>query len=76
MWFSISNASRRGLQGVAERNEAFYDLGRASASATTRETAMNKVTPFLMFNDQLEAAIAFYTATFRDSEVRSVARTG
>jgi predicted 3-demethylubiquinone-9 3-methyltransferase (glyoxalase superfamily) len=37
---------------------------------------MNKVTPFLMFNDQLEAAIAFYTATFPNSEVRSVARTG
>lgn len=37
---------------------------------------MNKVTPFLMFNDQLEAAIEFYTATFPDSEVRSMARTG
>jgi len=37
---------------------------------------MNKVTPFLMFNDQLEAAIAFYTATFPGSEVVSVARTG
>jgi predicted 3-demethylubiquinone-9 3-methyltransferase (glyoxalase superfamily) len=37
---------------------------------------MNKVTPFLMFDDQLEAAIAFYTATFPDSEVREVARTG
>jgi predicted 3-demethylubiquinone-9 3-methyltransferase (glyoxalase superfamily) len=37
---------------------------------------MSKVTPFLMFNDQLEAAIAFYTATFPDSEVRKVARTG
>lgn len=37
---------------------------------------MSKVTPFLMFNDQLEAAIAFYTATFPDSEVRSIARTG
>ncbi len=37
---------------------------------------MNKVTPFLMFNGQLEAAIAFYTATFPGSEVRSVARTG
>jgi predicted 3-demethylubiquinone-9 3-methyltransferase (glyoxalase superfamily) len=36
---------------------------------------MNKVTPFLMFNDQLEAAIEFYTATFPDSEVRNVART-
>jgi predicted 3-demethylubiquinone-9 3-methyltransferase (glyoxalase superfamily) len=37
---------------------------------------MTKVTPFLMFNDQLEAAIEFYTATFPDSEVRKVARAG
>ena len=37
---------------------------------------MSKVTPFLMFNDQLEAAIAFYTATFPDSAIKSVARTG
>lgn len=37
---------------------------------------MTKVTPFLMFNDQLEAAIAFYTATFPDSEIKHVARTG
>lgn len=37
---------------------------------------MNKVTPFLMFNDQLEAAIELYTAIFPDSEVRHVARTG
>ncbi len=37
---------------------------------------MNKVTPFLMFNDQLEAAIAFYAATFPDSKVTTVARTG
>ncbi|MBE0643921.1 MAG: VOC family protein [Bacteroidetes bacterium] len=37
---------------------------------------MNKVTPFLMFNDQLEAAMAFYTATFPDSEIRNIARTG
>jgi predicted 3-demethylubiquinone-9 3-methyltransferase (glyoxalase superfamily) len=37
---------------------------------------MSKVTPFLMFNDQLEAALAFYTATFPDSEIKRVARTG
>ncbi len=37
---------------------------------------MSKVTPFLMFNDQLEAAIALYTATFPSSEVRNIARTG
>lgn len=37
---------------------------------------MSKVTPFLMFNDQLEAAIAFYTATFPDSKVTTMAHTG
>lgn len=37
---------------------------------------MSKVTPFLMFNDQLEAAIAFYTATFPDSRIKNVARSG
>ena len=37
---------------------------------------MTKVTPFLMFNDQLEAAMEFYAATFPDSHIRSVARTG
>ena len=37
---------------------------------------MSKVTPFLMFNDQLEAAIDFYTATFPDSQIKNVARAG
>jgi predicted 3-demethylubiquinone-9 3-methyltransferase (glyoxalase superfamily) len=37
---------------------------------------MRKVTPFLMFNNQLDAAIKFYTATFPDSEIRNVARAG
>jgi predicted 3-demethylubiquinone-9 3-methyltransferase (glyoxalase superfamily) len=37
---------------------------------------MSKVTPFLMFNDQLEAAMEFYTSTFPDSEIRNVARAG
>ena len=37
---------------------------------------MTKVTPFLMFNDQLEAAMEFYTATFPDSEIRNIARNG
>ena len=37
---------------------------------------MSKVTPCLMFNHQLEAAIAFYTATLPDSSVKNVARTG
>jgi predicted 3-demethylubiquinone-9 3-methyltransferase (glyoxalase superfamily) len=37
---------------------------------------MSKVTPFLMFNDQLEAAIEFYTKTFPDSKISKVARNG
>ncbi len=37
---------------------------------------MSKVTPFLMFNDQLESAIEFYTSTFPGSKVRKVARAG
>jgi predicted 3-demethylubiquinone-9 3-methyltransferase (glyoxalase superfamily) len=37
---------------------------------------MSKVTPFLMFNDQLEAAVEFYVATFPDSKLKSVARSG
>ena len=37
---------------------------------------MSKVTPFLMFNDQPEAAIPFYTATFPDSQIKNVSRTG
>ena len=35
---------------------------------------MNKVTPVLMFNDQLEAAMEFYTSTFPDSEIRKLVR--
>src|SRR5579864_5278055 len=37
---------------------------------------MTKVTPFLMFNDQLEAAVEFYTATFPDSQIKNIARRG
>lgn len=37
---------------------------------------MTKVTPFLMFNDQLQDALEFYTATFPNSEIKNVARSG
>lgn len=36
----------------------------------------NKVTPFLMFDDQLEAAVEFYVATFPGSKVTSMSRGG
>jgi predicted 3-demethylubiquinone-9 3-methyltransferase (glyoxalase superfamily) len=50
-------------------------LKNATLTPIRREN-MSKVTPFLMFNDQLEAAIAFYTSTFPDSEIKNVARNG
>ena len=37
---------------------------------------MGKVTPFMMFDDKLEAAIELYTSTFPDSRVKNIARTG
>ena len=37
---------------------------------------MSKITPFLMFDDQLEAAIEFYSSTFPDSKIKNIARTG
>ena len=39
-------------------------------------TQTNKVTPFLMFNDQLEAAVKFYAATFPDSNIKNLERMG
>jgi predicted 3-demethylubiquinone-9 3-methyltransferase (glyoxalase superfamily) len=37
---------------------------------------MTSITPFLMFNDQLDAALDFYTSTFPDAEIVQVSRTG
>ena len=37
---------------------------------------MQKITPFLWFNDQAEEAIKFYTSIFRNSKIVSVSRFG
>lgn len=37
---------------------------------------MSRITPFLMFDDQLDAALAFYTSTFPDTEVIQLSRSG
>ncbi len=37
---------------------------------------MSKITPFLMFDNQLEDAIKFYTSTFPKSEIKNIARNG
>ena len=37
---------------------------------------MQKITPFLWFNDNAEEAMEFYTSIFKNSKVKSVARYG
>ncbi len=37
---------------------------------------MNKITPFLWFNDQAEEAMYFYTSIFKNSKVGGVSRYG
>ena len=62
------------MQRTALRAAA--DTERSAETENMGDTQMTKVTPFLMFNDQLDAAMAFYTTTFPDSEIKNVARTG
>jgi predicted 3-demethylubiquinone-9 3-methyltransferase (glyoxalase superfamily) len=37
---------------------------------------MLKITPFIMYNDQLDAALKFYTSIFRNSKIVNVSRYG
>jgi predicted 3-demethylubiquinone-9 3-methyltransferase (glyoxalase superfamily) len=37
---------------------------------------MQKITPFLWFNDKAEEAMKFYTSIFRNSKIKSVTRYG
>jgi hypothetical protein len=53
---------------VAAGLAALLDPVAATISRKEGAPRMTKVTPFLMFNDQLDAAIELYTTTFPDSE--------
>ena len=37
---------------------------------------MQKITPFLWFNDNAEEAMNFYTSVFKDSKIVSISRYG
>jgi predicted 3-demethylubiquinone-9 3-methyltransferase (glyoxalase superfamily) len=37
---------------------------------------MQKITPFLWFDNQAEEAVNFYTSTFKNSKIKSVTRYG
>jgi predicted 3-demethylubiquinone-9 3-methyltransferase (glyoxalase superfamily) len=48
----------------------------AGAFSKTKEKNMQKITPFLWFNNQAEEAMLFYTSIFKNSRVGSVTRYG
>lgn len=48
----------------------------APAPADVPETAMQKITPFLWFNDNAEEAMLFYVSVFPDSKILSESRWG
>ena len=54
------------------RSQALSQEPKTPAKGGTRK----KVTPFLMFNDQLESAIKLYTTIFPDSKIKNMARSG
>src|SRR5207244_7792887 len=41
-----------------------------------QEASMQKITPFLWFDNQAEEAAKFYTSIFKDSKINSVSRYG
>ena len=52
---------------------------RAGDAVTSRETMnrpIQKIAPFLWFDDQAEEAVGFYTSIFKNSEIETVIRYG
>jgi len=41
-----------------------------------QETRLQKITPFLWFNDNAEEAVNFYVSTFKNSKIKGVSRYG
>jgi predicted 3-demethylubiquinone-9 3-methyltransferase (glyoxalase superfamily) len=51
-------------------------LGGASGSAQPIGAIMQKITPFLWFNEQAEEAANYYVSIFKNSRIVNVARYG
>ena len=45
-----------------------------SAQDANKKTSMQKITPFLWFDDQAEEAVNFYTSIFKDSKIGRIFR--
>src|SRR5216684_858534 len=51
-------------------------LDLLSVNETYRRSTMQKITPFLWFNDKAEEAMNFYVSIFKNSKVGRVTRYG
>src|SRR5882724_11964420 len=73
-----SDGSRaRHIRRVARRHEAGLDRHiRAACGLSGKNLIMQKITPFLWFDGQAEAAAKFYTSIFKKSKILNVARYG
>src|SRR2546423_4717119 len=50
--------------------------GEHNMAGNNQETRLQKITPFLWFNDNAEEAVKFYTSIFKNSKVGIVTRYG
>jgi predicted 3-demethylubiquinone-9 3-methyltransferase (glyoxalase superfamily) len=58
------------------RQVAFYDARLLTNLTIQRRNVMQKITPFLWFDNQAEEAANFYISVFKDSKVGKVSRYG
>jgi predicted 3-demethylubiquinone-9 3-methyltransferase (glyoxalase superfamily) len=64
--------SGRATKKVGDRDEAFQTL----KSKSKEESYMQKITPFLWFDDKAEEAMNFYVSIFKNSKIVNVSRCG
>src|SRR5262245_30179611 len=53
-----------------------FGLRKQQPNEAQKESAMQKITPNLWFDDQAEEAARFYTAVFKNSRINTIARYG
>jgi predicted 3-demethylubiquinone-9 3-methyltransferase (glyoxalase superfamily) len=52
------------------------ELRRNNMTSNNQETRLQKITPFLWFNDNAEDAVNFYVSIFKNSRIKGIARYG
>src|SRR5690348_9733597 len=69
--------SRRGNKSHEQKHVDFRGCPRLSSEAISwEERRMQKITPFLWFEDKAEEAARFYTSIFKNSKILNLSRYG